>query len=146
MEFDSKATWKYAKHVLPMGYAIDAAIDAAAWVLKKTDSGGSVSDEDVSQAQHKMRMAEAHAKVTQELAIARRISEATEVSIEEHYAYSGAGHVGLKFDKTSGTIGAGGEGMHISKRVYKFSGFPAPFTGQSDVPSTETVGVPSTED
>lgn len=35
MEFDAKATWKYAKHVLPMGYAIDAAIDAAAWVLKK---------------------------------------------------------------------------------------------------------------
>ena len=123
MEFDAKTAWKYAKYVMPMGTVIDSAIDAAAWVLKKTEENEAVNDHDVLQTELKMRMAAAHAKVTQELAIARRISEATEVSIEEHYAYSGAGYIGIKIDKAAGTFGAGAEGMHVSKRVYRFSGF-----------------------
>jgi hypothetical protein len=126
VEFDTKTVWKYAKYVMPMGTVIDSAIDAAAWVLNKTNGNGSVNDQEVLQAELKMRMAAAHAKVTQELAIARRISEATEVSIEEHYAYSGAAHIGIKLEKEAGTIGAGAEGMHVSKRVYKFSGFLTP--------------------
>lgn len=125
MKFDTKTAWKFAKYIIPMGTVIDSSIDAASWVLNKTNSSGIVSDQEVLQAELKMRMATAHAKVTQELAIARRISEAAEVSIEEHYAYSGAGHIGMKFDKVAATLSAGAEGMHVSKRVYKFSGFPA---------------------
>lgn len=141
MEFDAKTAWKYAKYVMPMGAEIDSAIDAAAWVLKKTNGNGAVNDQEVLQAELKMRMAAAHAKVTQELAIAFRISEATEVSIEEHYAYSGAGHVGIKVDKAAATFGAGAEGMHVSKRVYRFSGFPAPTDSASTDPSIDVAEI-----
>lgn len=69
-----------------------------------------------------MEMAQAQARVAQELAIAHRIERATEVQIEEYYEYSGKGEVGLKSDGKSALIGASGSGQRVSKRIYKFIG------------------------
>ncbi|WP_447916224.1 hypothetical protein [Delftia acidovorans] len=73
-----------------------------------------------------MAMARAQAKVAQELAIARRIEVAEEVEIEEFYDKSGEGNVGVKSGETGFTVGAGGAGKSVTKRVYKFRGFGVP--------------------
>jgi len=53
-------------------------------------------------------MAEAQAKVAQELAIARRVELAEQVEIEEFYDTSGEGNIGLKADEKSVALGASG--------------------------------------
>ena len=68
------------------------------------------------------RMAEDQARVAQELAIARRIETAQEVEISEFYDYSGKGHVGGEFDGHNITLGIGGSGRRVRKRVYRFKG------------------------
>ena len=73
-----------------------------------------------------MAMARAQAKVAQELAIARRIEVAEEVEIEEFYDASGEGNLGVRAGETGFTVGAGGAGKRVTKRVYKFRGFGAP--------------------
>lgn len=75
-----------------------------------------------------MRMAEAQARVAQEVAIARRIQTAEEVEMKEYYDYSGDGHIGGKFDGKNVSVGAGGSGRRVSKRVYKFKGNVSPET------------------
>lgn len=67
-------------------------------------------------------MAEAQARVAQEVAIARRIETAEEVEMEEFYDYSGEGHIGAKSDGQFLSLGAGGAGRRISRRVYRFRG------------------------
>lgn len=69
-----------------------------------------------------MRMAEAQARVAQEVAIARRIQMAEEVEMKEYYDYSGEGSLGGKFDGQNLSIGASGSGRRVSKRVFKFKG------------------------
>ncbi len=69
-----------------------------------------------------MRMAERQAKVAQELAIAERILDALEVSIEEYYDNSVEGGAGVtsNADGLSGSLG--GKSARISKRVFIFKG------------------------
>ena len=69
-----------------------------------------------------MRIAEAQAKVAQEIAIARRIESADEVEIEEFYEYSGDGKAGIKIGLESVGAEAGISGKRVSKRVYRFKG------------------------
>jgi hypothetical protein len=84
-----------------------------------------------------MRIAEAQARVAQEVAIARRIQTADEVEMEEYYDYSGDGHIGGKYDGTNISIGAGGSGRRVSKRIFKFKGNVA-----LDIVSNEIPQVP----
>lgn len=63
------------------------------------------------------------ARVAQELAIAERIASSNEVVIEEYYDGSGKGHVGLKAEGESLTVGAGGEGRRVTKRIIRFTGW-----------------------
>ncbi|WP_336202779.1 hypothetical protein [Pseudomonas guariconensis] len=85
-----------------------------------------------------MRMAEAEARVAQELAIARRIETAHEVEMTEYFDYSGKGHVGLKADAESISVGAGGSGRRVSKRKFIFKGGPivAEVEGNLEQPHT----------
>lgn len=69
-----------------------------------------------------MRMAEAQARVAQELAIAKRIEMATEVEIEEFYDIQGDGSLGIKVDEKAVTLGASASGQKVCKRVYHFRG------------------------
>ena len=65
------------------------------------------------------------ARVSQEIAIAERISTSNEVKITEYYDASGKGHAGLNANEASVTAGVGGEGRKVTHRVIKFSGFSA---------------------
>ena len=67
-------------------------------------------------------MAHAQAKVAQELAIAQRIENATEVVIEEYYAGEAKGNAGVTGDEKGITVGASVEGRKVTKRVYRFIG------------------------
>lgn len=78
--------------------------------------------EDTERQKLGMEMAQAQARVAQELAIARRIETAAEVQIEEYYEYAGDGSLGLKADEKGLTLGAAGSGQRVSKRIYRFTG------------------------
>jgi hypothetical protein len=74
----------------------------------------------------RLQLAKLQAQVAQEMAIASRIETAEEVEIEEFYETSGKGHAGASFDQKAGTvsIGAGAEGLRVTKRIYHFKGGP----------------------
>ena len=69
-----------------------------------------------------LRMAQAQARVSQELAIAKRIETAAEVEIEEFYDNSGEGSIGAKGSQEGITLGVSGAGKKIVKRIYRFKG------------------------
>ena len=69
-----------------------------------------------------MQMAERQAKVTQELALARRIESALEVEMEEFYDVTGSGNVGLNTDGNTFSAGIGGKGQKVTKRIFRFKG------------------------
>ena len=69
------------------------------------------------------RMAEARARVEQELAIARRLQTATVVEIEETFDYRGDGRAGLQVDGKEVNLGLNGSGARVYKRSYRFSGW-----------------------
>lgn len=68
-------------------------------------------------------LAEAQARVAQELAIAGRIENAEEVEIEEYYEGSAEGHLGARMENGAIGLGAGGSGRRVVKRIYRFKGF-----------------------
>lgn len=63
------------------------------------------------------------ARVSQEIAIAERISTSDEVEITEYYDVSGKGHAGIAAQESSITAGVGGEGRKVTHRTIKFSGW-----------------------
>lgn len=63
------------------------------------------------------------ARVSQEIAIAERISTSQEVEITEYYEASGKGHAGITAQESSITAGVGGEGRKVTHRTIKFSRF-----------------------
>lgn len=69
-----------------------------------------------------MRMAERQAKVAQELAIAERIRDADEVSIEEYYDNSAGGQASLAAGAEGVNLGIAGSTGVVSKRIYRFKG------------------------
>lgn len=67
-----------------------------------------------------LSMAEMQAKVAQEVAIARRIEEADEVEIEEYYEGALEATAGLQTDGSNFSLGVGGKGSRVTKRIYRF--------------------------
>ena len=108
----------------PLGFLIEKISESTA--NSTSDSSGNKSLEELQlsarKQELKMQMAEAQAKVAQELAIAKRIELAEQVEIEEFYDTSGEGNIGLKADSTSVALGASRSGRKVTKRIYKFSG------------------------
>ena len=66
---------------------------------------------------------EMEAKISQEIAISKRIENASIVEIEEYYEGLGSGNIGLGLEEKSIKLGVSGEGKRITKRVYRFTGF-----------------------
>ena len=92
--------------------------------LSETDEKGTTQElkEESFRQEIKSRAMQAQAKVEQELAIARRIDSAEEVEIEEYYDTSGKGTSGLQTDGSTASVGIGGEGRRVTKRIIKFKG------------------------
>ena len=80
--------------------------------------------EEAAKQQIKMNYSQHQARVAQELAIAKRIENATEVEIEEYYDNSGKGSAGLNVnaETQTGSLGLSGESRRVSKRIYRFTG------------------------
>lgn len=68
-------------------------------------------------------MAEDQAKVAQEIAIARRIDTAEEVTIEEFYDTSGEAGIGLNSNGENISLGVNGSARRVTKRIYTFKGW-----------------------
>lgn len=132
MAIDAKAVALEAAKIAlnPSGYLLGQIVEIASKSVSKAEtiSGKelAVLKMESERQELQMRMAEAQARVAQEVAIARRIETAAEVEMEEFYDYSGKGHVGVNSDGESLSMGAGGSGRQISKRVYRFRGNTAP--------------------
>jgi hypothetical protein len=94
--------------------------------IKAAESQG-VSELELEAAKQKIIMEfQAHqARVSQEIAIAERISTSQQVEITEYYDVSGNGNLGVNAKESGITIGASGEGRKVTHRVIKFSGLDA---------------------
>ena len=124
------SAWEIAKTALkytsPVGWLVaEGAERAAKLVATASDEGVEQLKEEVTKQNLQMQFAQQQARIAQELAIARRIDNAEEVEIEEFYDTSGKGHLGLSVDQASeaATLGLGGEGRRVTKRVYHFKGW-----------------------
>lgn len=92
--------------------------------VKAAESKGVVSLEEEARKQQIVMEFQAHqARVSQELAIAERIAASAEVEIEEYYDLSGKGHVGVKAESESISLGIGAEGRRVTKRIIRFTGW-----------------------
>ena len=99
--------------------------------IKSAESKG-IAELELEAAKQKVVMEfQAHqARVSQEVAIAERISTSEQVEITEYYDASGKGHAGLTANEASITAGAGGEGRKVTHRTIKFTGFTS--SGEHD--------------
>lgn len=101
--------------------------------IKAAEAKGLRELEEEAKKQKILMEYQAHqARVAQEIAIAERISVSHEVVIEEYYEGSGKGHAGLKTEGESISLGAGGEGRRVTKRVIRFNGL-----GELQAPTNE---------
>jgi hypothetical protein len=71
-------------------------------------------------------MLTARARTEQELALAARIRTATEVEVEDFYDGSGSGgvSVGVDLKTQTGSLGAGGSGRRLVRRIIRLKGWP----------------------
>lgn len=69
------------------------------------------------------KIAEDQAKVAQELAIARRIDTAEEVTIEEFYDTDIEGSAGINAKEGNVSLGLSGSHRKVTKRIYTFKGW-----------------------
>lgn len=92
--------------------------------IKKAESKG-VAELELEVAKQKIVMEfQAHqARLSQEIAIAERISTSQEVEITEYYDISGKGQAGITAQESGITAGIGGEGRKVTHRTIKLSGF-----------------------
>lgn len=119
--------------LVPALSAIVAALAKSQEELKDAEKKGVVPLEEEARKQRVIMEFQSHqARVSQELAIAQRISLSNTVEIEEFYDTSGKGSVGAKVDETAFTLGASGEGRRVTKRIIKFTGW-----GGSEISSDE---------
>ena len=110
----------------PTGYLLNKIIESTSSLIDSVDDATTAELDTLrieSERQELLtRIAEAQARVAQEVAIAHRIENAEEVEMEEFYDYSGSGSVGVDIKETGINIGAKGEGKKVSKRIYRFKG------------------------
>jgi hypothetical protein len=94
-------------------------------IRERYESQGRLNDLETEARREEIlqRMAEARARVRQELAIARRLETAAVVEIEESYDYRGDGQVGLQVEGKEVNLGINGSGAKVFKRTYRFSGW-----------------------
>lgn len=129
MSLTSDAYSKYKKIMKvtsPIGWlAIEGAEKAADALSKASNKDLHELELEATKQQIYLQMAQAQARIAQEMAIARRIENAEEVEIEEFYDTSGKAGVGVVVDgKTESITGnIGGEGRKITKRIYHFRGW-----------------------
>jgi hypothetical protein len=108
----------------PIGFLVEKVAETAIDSTKNDLNKESIEELQLfaKKQELQMQMAEAQAKVAQELAIAKRIEIAEEVEIEEFYDLNGDGSVGIKSDDKGISVGASASGRRVSKRIYKFRG------------------------
>lgn len=111
----------------PTGYLIGKIAEYALDSIKEDPSKKSLEELQLAAKKQELQMlmAEAQAKVAQELAIAKRIEIAEEVEIEEFYDINVEGNIGINAKEQSISLGASASGRRVSKRIYKFSGVNA---------------------
>jgi hypothetical protein len=111
----------------PTGYLIAQIAERALESTKDDSSKKSLEELQLLAKKQdiQMQMAEAQARVAQELAIAKRIEIAEEVEIEEFYDVSGKGDLGVKTAEGTLAVGASASGRKVTKRIYKFKGVHA---------------------
>ena len=114
-------------YINPIGYLVEKVAESTIDSTSENSSKQSIEELQLfaKKQELQMQMAEAQAKVAQELAIAKRIEIAEEVEIEEFYDLNGEGSVGLKADEKGISAGASASGRRVSKRIYKFRGVNA---------------------
>lgn len=95
--------------------------------IRKAEAKG-VTELELEVAKQKILMEfQTHqARVSQEIAIAERISTSHEAEITEYYDISGKGQAGITAQESSITAGVSGEGRKVTHRTIKFSGFGTP--------------------
>ena len=116
------------KYVSPLSWLVMEGMEKSAEAINGASNGSAEGLEvEIIKQKMKMEFAQAQARVAQELAIAKRIENAAEVEIEEFYDTSGKGNLGLQADLKTETasLGLGGEGRKITKRIYHFRGWRA---------------------
>lgn len=119
--------WKVAARIAG-GPLVGLIVDGVEASSKSMDdaSGKNLESlrEEAAKQQIKMDYSQHQARVAQELAIAKRIENATEVEIEEYYDNSGKGSAGLNVnvETQTGSLGLSGENRRVSKRIYRFKG------------------------
>jgi len=92
--------------------------------VKKAEAKGAAELElEVAKQKILMDFQTHQARVSQEIAIAERISTSREVEITEYYDISGKGQAGITAQESSITAGVSGEGRKVTHRTIKFSGF-----------------------
>lgn len=110
----------------PVSNLVLNGIEKAAVSITAASAQGVASlQEEAAKQRLQMELAQEQARVAQELAIARRIDSAEEVEIEEFYDASSKGNLNVGVDAASstGSIGLGGEGRKVTKRIYHFKGW-----------------------
>ena len=108
----------------PTGYLVGKIAEYALNSIKDDPSKKTLQELELAAKKQaiQMQMAEAQARVVQELAIAKRIEIAEEVEIEEFYDLNAEGSAGINLDEQRASLGVTTSGRRVSKRVYKFSG------------------------
>jgi uncharacterized lipoprotein YajG len=114
------------KYVNPVAWLVAEGVEKAVDSIKKASEKG-LDDlkAEITKQNFQIQIQQQQARIAQELAIARRIENAAEVEIEEFYDASGSGNFGINLDSKleTASIGIGGEGRKVTKRVYHFRGW-----------------------
>ena len=108
----------------PVGYLLGQITETTSKSISEADENAKVALTELrvnaERQELEMRIAEAHARVAQEIAIAKRIESAERVEMEEFYDYSGDAQAGAKIDDNSISLGASGSIRRISSRKFVF--------------------------
>ena len=126
---DKNSIYNVSKNVLkytnPLAWLVIEATEKAIGKSNVVTETGDIEEMKKESLRQELasKMAENQAKVAQEIAIARRIDTAEEVTIEEFYGSSGEGKIGLNSDGENITFGINGAGRRVTKRIYTFKGW-----------------------
>ncbi|QWG33349.1 hypothetical protein [Bacillus mycoides] len=109
----------------PTGTLIEKSTQALVQKTTNLQENGTIEQlkEETLKQEYVNQMSESQARVSQELAIAQRISTAEEVEIEEFFEGNGAGGVGVQTNDIGMNIGAHGSGQKVTRRIYRFKGW-----------------------
>ncbi|CAM3934991.1 hypothetical protein [Bacillus paramycoides] len=109
----------------PTGMLIEKSTQALVNKTNNLQENGTIEQlkEESLKQEYVNQMSESQARVSQELAIAQRISTAEEVEIEEFYEGNRSGGVGVQTTDVGMNLGAHGSGQKVTRRIYRFKGW-----------------------